>query len=502
MSACSQPNGTPIVLSAETPTLIPSPTKTPSPTPSPTATVTPYPTLSTQKPYLLTWQGEQVFFEYDAEGLGRKVIELPPDGYIPFFPQLENLVSPDGKWLAFYTGNVGRGDAQEILPVTLNLLNISSGEAIKIVDVVTEGYIEKLGQLADELKRLYPDYYKPLDNRDWVFGSVLSAFTWSIHSMSWSSDSQMLAFAAQIDGISSDVYLFNLDTNTVEQIESSIQNVSGINWSPDGQYVVFRNSEPGYVYTGSSLYAVQPNGRVIDNPKELYSGTWLHVGNWLSPNLLLVADGTDTAGIFNLQSLDIGTGQLNPLWTDSVSDYAIDPSNKIIALNTGEFADPEKFGVYFITYNGQQTKVLEGLYWATLFFRGGEQHRFLMQGFSENGTNPTLSLAGDIVGLDMQGRPTPIAGIFDYDKISISPDKSWLLMYDEKSLYLYDVDDNLTQTFSTNGVYSVIWRPDSQAIFFSDGKAVYFLSIPNGNPRLIDECEQYGCSLRDNTWLP
>ncbi|MBV6402702.1 MAG: Protein TolB [Anaerolineales bacterium] len=502
LSTCSQPNGTPITLSTKTPTLIPAPTKTPSPTLSPTATVTPYPTLSTQKPYLLTWQSEQVFLEYDAEGLGRKVIELPPDGYSPFFPQLKNLVSPDGKWLVFYTGNVGRGDTQEILPVTLNILNISNGEVTKIADVVTEDYKEKLGQLAEELKRLYPDYYKQLDNQDWVFGSVLSAFTWSIHSVSWSPDGHRLAFAAQIDGISSDVYLFNLDMNTVEQIESSIQNIGGINWSPDGQYIVFVNSEPGYVYTGSSLYAVQPNDRVIDNPKKLYGGTWLHIGNWLSPNLILVADGTDTAGIFNLQSLDIRTGKLRTLWTDSVSDYAIDPSNKIIALNTGEFAEPEKFGVYFITYNGQQTKVLEGLYWATLFFRGGEQHRFLMQGVSEKGTNPTLSLAGDIVGLNKQGGPTPIAGKFDYDKISISPDKTWLLMYDDKNLYLYDVDDNLTRTFPTNGVYSVIWRPDSQAIFFSDGKAVYFLSIPNGNIRLIDECEQYGCSLRDITWLP
>lgn len=503
ISACAQSDGTPIVLSTETSTLIPAPTKTQSPTPSPTATVTPYPTLSTQKPYLLTWQGDQVFFAYDSEGLGRKVIELPPNGYIPVIPSLDALVSPDGKWLVYYTGTlIGHGVTQEILPVTINLMNIDSGEVIKIADVVTEGYLEKLGQLAEELKRLDPDFYKPVDNRDWVLDRVHVEFIWSIHSVGWSPDGRMLAFAAQIDGVSSDVYLYNLNTESVKQIESSIQSVSKINWSPDGKYVVFENSIPGDTYTGTSLYAVQPSDRVIENPKRLYGGTWLHVGDWLSPNLLLVADGTDTAGIFNLQTLDIHTGQLRPLWTDSVGDYAIDPSNKIIALNTGEWAEPEKFGVYYITYNGQQTKVLEGLYWATLFFRGGGQHRFLMQGISEEETNPTLSLAGDIIGLDMQGKPTPIAGKFDYDKISISPDKTWFLMYDEENLYLYDVNDNLTQTFPVNGVYDIIWRPDSQAIFFSDNKAVYFLSIPNGDPRLIDECGQYGCLLRDVTWLP
>jgi Tol biopolymer transport system component len=302
--------------------------------------------------------------------------------------------------------------------------------------------------------------------------------------------------------MSSDVYLFNLDTNTVEQIESTIQNIDGINWSPDGQYVVFENSEPGYIYTGSSLYAVKPSGRVIDNPKKLYGGTWLHVGNWLSPNLLLVADGTDTAGNFNLQSLDIHTGELKPLWMDSISDYAIDPLNKVIAINAGEEAEPENLGVYFITFNGRQTKVLEGLYWATLFFRGGEQHRFLMQGVSEEGTNPTMSLAGNIVGFDVQGRPTLMAGKFDYDKISISPDSSWLLMYDDTGLYIYDTNDNLVETFPHSGIQSVGWRPDSQAIFFSDGNALYILSIPNGKPRLINECGQSSCSLNDIVWLP
>jgi WD40 repeat protein len=502
ISACAQSGSVPTALPTTSATLIPTLTDTPSPTHTPTATTTPYPALSAKKPYLMIQQDEQVFVEYDADSVGRKVIELPPDGHIPVFPRLASIVSPDGEWLVFYTGDVGRGDTPENLPVTLNLLNINDGKVLKIADVVTDGYTEKLEQLAEELKKLYPEEYAPVDNRDWVFSSVLSAFTWSIHSVSWSPDGRTLAFAAQIDGISSDVYLYNLDMGSIEQIESSIQNVSHINWSPDGKYVVFENSEPGAIYTGDSLYAVQPSNRVIDNPKRLYSGTWLHVGTWLSPNLLLVADGTDTAGIFNLQTLDIRTGQLRPLWKDSVSDYAIDPLNKIIALNTGEFAEPDKFGVYYITYNGRQTEVLKGLYWASLFFRGGKQHRFLMQGVSETGTNPTLSLTGDIVGLDIDGKPTPVAGKFAYDKISISPDNSWLLMYDEKNLYLYDDNDNLAQTFAVNGILSLTWRPDSQAIFFADATAIYFLPIPHGEPRIIEECEEYSCSLRYVAWLP
>ena len=145
--------------------------------------------------------------------------------------------------------------------------------------------------------------------------------------------------------------------------------------------------------------------------------------------------------------------------------------------------------------------MLEGLYWATLFFRGGEKHRFLMQGVSETSIQSSFPISGDVAGLGMDGKPNSI-GDFAYDKISISPDNSLLLMYDHKNLYLYDTDDNLAQTFSINGIRSVVWRPDSQAIFFSDDKAMYLLAIQNGEIRLIHECEQYSCSLRDIAWLP
>jgi WD40 repeat protein len=482
--------------------LIPALTQTPSPTHTPTATVTPYPTLSTQKPYLMIQQGKQVFYEYDADGLGRKVIELPPDGHIPGINStLERIVSPDGKWLAFYTGSFAHTNKSANLPITLKLLNISNGTVINIAEIVTDDYIEKLGQLAENLKELYPDEYQPVDNHDWISGSVQSEFEWSIHSLDWSPDSRTLAFAAQIDGISSDVYLYDLETDSIQQIENSIQNVSSIRWSPDGQYLVFMNSEPGQIYTGSSLYAVKPSNQVVDNPKQIFSRTWMGGGHWLSPNLLLVADGTDTAGNFNLQTLDIRTGQLKPLWTDAVSDYAIDPLNKIIAINTGEFAELESMGVYFITFSGRQTKVLNGLYWATLFFRGGEQHRFLMQGVSEKSIESSFPISGDVIGLGLDGKPTSI-GQFAYDKITISPDNSWLLMFDDTSLNIYDKNDNLAQKLSTNGIQKIIWRPDSQAIFYSDSKALYFLAIPSGEPRLVDDCERSSCSLDDIVWLP
>ena len=507
ISACGQTNSVPRVLSTQ-PTLIPptqtkTPTLTPSPAPSPTATLTPFPTLSENKPYLMIQRDDQVFFEYDANGFGRNVVELPPEGHIPKINStLERIVSPDGKWLAFYTGNFGYTDTPENLPIALKLLNIGDGTVRKVAEVVTDGYIDKLDQAAEKLKTLYPETYKPIENHDWVSGSVRSAFEWSIHSVSWSPDGRTLAFAAQIDGLSSDVYLYNLETDSIQQVENSIQSVSSIDWSPDGKHIVFENSAPGYVYTGSSLYVVKPGNQIIDNPQRMYYGTWLFVGEWLSPNLLLVADGTDTAGDFNLQALNINTGQLKSLWPDAVGWYAIDPVNQIITINTGEFTKPENMGLYFVTFGGHQAKALDGLYWVALFFRGGEKHRFLMQGVSEPSIPATYPITGDVVGFGFDGKLTTI-GHFNYDKISISPDHAWLLMYDDEKLYLYDTNDELMKTFPINGIQNMVWRPDSQAIFYSNGNGIYILPIPDGESRLVDKCEeQYGCSLDDIVWLP
>src|SRR5688572_32540675 len=92
------------------------PTVTPSPAPSTTLTNTPYPSLKTQGPYLLFQNTERILTIMDADGLGRKQIELLNSGYVW---DLEKAVSPAGKWLAYFTGAT-----QEPYDLSLNLFNL------------------------------------------------------------------------------------------------------------------------------------------------------------------------------------------------------------------------------------------------------------------------------------------------------------------------------------------------------------------------------------------
>lgn len=503
LTACGQ--GIATMLIPTVPMITPTGTIAPSPTVTPLPTATQFPSLSGKPPYLVLRQDyyAQELVVYDHDGSGRRIIELPKDGHIMGInSSLRTIISPNGKWLVFYTGSVDIGEYNDNLPVTLKLLNIEDGTIRNVVDVVKEGYQKKLEKVADDLKKLDPEYYQPIDGIDWVAGSTISAFQYGIYSVSWSPDNRYLAFAGQIDGISSDIYFYDMESGAIQRVNDDIQSVSRIQWSPDGKYIVFENSIPGMTYTGRSLYAIKPGSTIVKNPKPLQSGTWWSTREWLSPSLLLGSQGSDTAGENELQTIDISTGRINYLWEGFFSDYAIDYKGHIIALNSGEFAQPEKFGLYFITFDGSQKKVFDGLYWLSLFFRGGEKHRFLVTGISYKAQ---YDLAGDAFGIDIDNKLT-FLGKFNYQQISVSPDYSWLLMYNDQVLNLYDKNDELVQTFSIPNVSQVLWRPDSQVIFYLTGGELYYLSLPNGKPLFVDKCLVDKCIFDfdgfHSTWLP
>jgi WD40 repeat protein len=501
----AQATPTPIALPSQTATAVLTGTAMPSPTSTPTETPTPLPTLGS-KPYLMIPQDsddDPKLMIYDADGVGRKLVELPSGSYMSSY-RMKYIVSPDGQWLAFYTGHfviyqTASTHIPEELPITLNLLNLKDSTIRKIVDVVTTGYAIKLDKVAEKLKILLADDYKEI-GVDWVGSRELYAFQYGIHAAAWSPDGLMLAFAAQLDGISSDVYVYHLDTGEIQQVEESLRSVSSIKWSPDGKYILFRNARPGNVYDGETFHAVAVGKSVTDEPQTLFSNTWLSVGDWLPPNFVLTSDGSDTAGNFNLYKLSIKTGQITDLWLGAVSDYAVDPENQLIVINTGEWAAPEKQGVYFLSYSGKSVKVLNGIYYLSLFFRGGAKHRFIAAGI---GGKKGHEIKG-VFGLSFDEKEPTSLGSFSENQISISPDHAWMLLFDETNLYLYDKNDELVKTFPIADINKIIWRPDSQAIFYSTGKQLYSLSIPTGALKLLDQCDLKYCSfdLENAVWLP
>ena len=135
-----------------------------------------------------------------------------------------------------------------------------------------------------------------------------------------------------------------METGAVRRAEATLQNVTGIRWSPDSKKIIFKNAEPGSTYMGApELYVITPNGKTVENPKMVSSETWIGSfdtftenwspdGDWLSPSILLITGQTPDAGPYSIDALNINTGQLLSLWRDSFDSYAVDSKNKTIAL--------------------------------------------------------------------------------------------------------------------------------------------------------------------------
>ncbi len=442
----------------------------------------------------------QELFMYDHDGQGRRSIVLPSDiRPIGLSVTLNRAVSPNGQWLAFHTGSIAISGEEEKLPLSLYVFSMKDGTTKKVSDLVAQGYQQKIEEVASNLKILFPDFYKPLDDRDWVSGRVDAEFKWGIYSLAWSPDSRYLAFAGQIDGISSDVYLYDIESEMIQRMSDDLQSVSWIEWSPDGEYIVYRNSIPGYVYTGASLHVLKPGAQTIKDPRVLQSSTWWSEKGWLSPEQLLISEGTDTAGDWDLKILNIKNGQVRHLWEDSFGNSAVDHENQVILLNSSDFTEPENMGVHIVTFDGKHEKILDGLNYFNLIFRGGEKHRFLASGIRISGGKEENSVLG--IGLD--GTITLLSEIRDRN-ISISPDHSRMLIYNDQEIDLYDENDEFVQTFFIPNVYAVLWRPDSQGVFYSTSKELYYLSFPDRMPVLVDKCVAESCGFvlsdRDSIW--
>jgi hypothetical protein len=213
-------------VSITTPTTVPiSPTKIYTPTPAPTATAAPYPSLQTDGPYLLFTNDGQNFTVMDADGIGRKYIELPQNIYIRGFA---NAVSPNGEWLAYFTGTL----TEEPYDFSLNLLNLKNKSTYRIANLLRSDYPNNLESIT-ELINTIDD---PECNDECILRHLEIEIKQGILYFDWSPNSEEIVFAAQIDGISSDLYIYNTDEKSIRRLTNEPSNIGiMLDWAPNGK---------------------------------------------------------------------------------------------------------------------------------------------------------------------------------------------------------------------------------------------------------------------------
>lgn len=491
----------PSSLPAASPT-VPSPTLTPIP-PSATdtqqpATLTPLPTytaepltatpeagLQTQGPYFAYFQESNLTLRLifvDADGSGHRTFDLPKavsDAYASGNLAAPNIhqLSPNGKWLAYYTGSAGSYGgmpAPGTGDLTLNLMNLETGETQLITPLLSKDYPNNFTEAAQKLN-------DPDKTAETLFDAFQNGITRAI---AWSPDGKYLAFAGQMEGLSSDLYLYDVAAKTIRRISSGDEELQWITWSPDGKWIVHASVYGVGEGMTFDTYAATADGSTVKYLSKSVLGDGIQ--DWISPHQYLEYDGENGPGQYGLRAVDIDTGEITKIWDGSFLSYAV--SHKWVAMVVSS-ADTSP-------YDSQHNLVMDFNFVPAIYLFSLKSHAKFKVDFPESSVPSNISALG--VGeqaFAMQGQDSLMLLSSDSKwtktdienaDISVAPNfKYWLTLGQQIKIFSTD-NTLLATTDNPSGYVTASWRPDSAGVFLISETEIYSLKVPEGNISLVD----------------
>jgi hypothetical protein len=285
----------------------PSPTPSPSPIPSstPSPSPSPFPTLGTtidiskDGPFLISLINNNSVWSilyYTPKKFGSRAVDLPVDlGKAQ--DRINFELSNNGKWLLLRNGEVGyvyntekriftnlagyqsgrmagshfSGDSRYlaylsgsnvtncilVTPIgckeSLMVMRLSDMKIVMEVNLLPKDYPSNLLQLTELWNKLGYPYKQPSEYS--FFGGL---------GFRWSSNSQYLAFSGALSGPSTDIYLWNVNNQEIDQITNGPQNILYLFWDPSGTFILNLSGTTtgcgGGPCEGSSLFYSPING--------------------------------------------------------------------------------------------------------------------------------------------------------------------------------------------------------------------------------------------------
>jgi len=393
---------------------VPSETSTPKQTPIlPLPSRGPYFAFLTQKDdgSILTLIGE--------DGTGRKEIALPASNRTGNC--LACVISPDGQWLAYWTGSAGNSqtfDPSGPFDLQLNLLHIPDGATVKVAGLLSPDYPDNFQKSAEAAKNL-PEFSG--QDVSSIANGLRTTFLWGIESATWSPDSRFLAFAGEMDGPSSDLYVYDMAQKSILRLSSGSTNIisaSGpaILWSPDGKWIVYTSAYLAGEGMTVTFHAAHPDGGQFWDFMAEVDG----LSEWVSPSVFLTNRGENGIGSYGLRRNNLETGGSSVIWQCPFGSYRYDPEEGFFIVEN--ISGPPAWNCQY-----------PGLYFgfpssapARLLFRAEEFNSFPWIGFLGQGDRRFLIYrdAGTFV-ISSQGEKDLI--LEEALAPSISPDRQWVV---------------------------------------------------------------------------
>jgi len=454
--------------------------------PLPAATLTPAAVpegLDTDGPYLAylrdTGNGAEIVL-MDANGGGELFTAFPMELNSSIPPLLSNLLSSDGYWVAFYTGSAGPAFSQagpDASDLTLKLMDLFSfsmltGDSKLVTRLLSANYPANFAIAASQLGMAGVTAQTLRD-------SFVAGITQSV---AWSPDGKHLAFAGQMDGLSSDLYVYDAKSEKIQRLSSGPQEVEWIDWSPDGKWIL--DGSVYFVGEGMTydVYATSSDGKTT---RKLLTDYQMGSGvTWINGNEFLTYQSENGPGNYGLERVNVDTGRIDKIWDASFSTFLPDPQGDWLVVLT---QPGDKMNLVNLNTLLQTVVTLPGPVHAYRTISnlmamdpGADRHFILRQDIGLNWYYLSTSGALSDTGINA-------------DMVSIAPDQQhWITMKDD--LELFSNTSTRLATFAlppgmqAGDFQGIIWRPDSSGIFLvSTSSQLYAFDFSTGEYELVEQ---------------
>jgi hypothetical protein len=284
-----------------------------------------------------------------------------------------------------------------------------------------------------------------------------------------------------MDGLSSDLYLYNTADGTIQRLSSGPEEIQWIEWSPDGKWILDASTYWMGLGMTYNLYATSVDGKVVTR---LLKDSQLETGlTWINAHTFLAYHSTNGPGS-GLERVEVESGSVDKVWDGHIISPVVDASGAWLALH-----DYDQNGLFLIDLATLSSTKVEG---------PDQTHDYgILQDILSMGFEPERAfITRDDTDLGLYYLATN--GVLNStgtsaDLFSVAPDQAnWIAIMENIQVFLEG--DSQARTFNlpdgTNrgDFVKILWRPDSSGIFLvSSAGQLYALDFLSGDSTLVEQ---------------
>lgn len=149
----------------------------------------------------------------------------------------------------------------------------------------------------------------------------------------WSHDGKSIAFTAQLDGPSADLYRYDIETGSVTRLSTEDDQAYQPSWSPDDRFIFFSaawsfGTGAGYGNAGSWFISRDGSKTIATTTKDQSNQVMV----WVSPRMAVLSEFGVACGPKNIRLFNVDTGKSYSVWPDEVKDVAYSEATGQLAL--------------------------------------------------------------------------------------------------------------------------------------------------------------------------